>query len=103
MVEETKSSEGLWVAFHEGNGYELLRIKLDGDQAVATKLIGDPHVPSGQIAWTAAVRSGMGEGQLAQAGFGNPGWIPGALRITNSDRFTFALTGFPTLTFRRVD
>lgn len=103
VVEESKTIEGLWVAFYEGHGYELIRIALDGDQAVATKLIGDPNIPSGQITWEADVKTGVGQGQGVDPGFVNPRWYPGTLKITNPDRLTFTWTGIGTYVFRRVD
>lgn len=104
VVEESKTIEGLWVAFYEGNGYELIRITVDGDQAVATKLIGDTYIRSGEVTWEADVKTGLGQQQVAAGSdFQGREWVSGTLKITNSDRLTFTWTGVGTAVFRRVD
>ncbi|MBL9172466.1 MAG: DUF3506 domain-containing protein [Verrucomicrobiales bacterium] len=103
IVQETQSIEGLWVGSYGDHGPELIRIKLEGDLAIATKLIGDPNVPSGQVTWKADVKSGQGQGRGADTGFVNPRWYPGTLTITNPDRLTFTWTGLGATLFRRVD
>jgi len=106
VVEESKTIEGLWVAFYEGNGYELIRITLDGDQAVATKLIGDTYIRTGEVTWKADVKTGVGQLQFAAgSNFQGRDWLSGTLKITNPDRLTFTDTcgcGV-NLAFRRVD
>lgn len=104
VVQESKTIEGLWVARYDNAYDELVRIKLDGDQAVATKVIGDIIVPAGKVSWWASVTTGVTEVQGAHDGFTNPFLIPGTLRIINPDRLLLNVPSYDvTLTFRRVD
>lgn len=104
VVQETKSLDGLWVALHRG-GYELSRIKVDGDEVVATRVIGGLGIPSGEGTLKANVKSGVAQIQVAGPGFVDPEWLPARFRITNPDQLTVNDTcscGI-NLTFRRVD
>lgn len=104
VVQETKSIEGLWVALYDNTWYELVRVQLNGDQAVATKLIGDIIVPGGQITWKANVKTGVGQVQVAHDGFIDPSWIPATLRVVSPDRLTVTLPSYNlVVSFRRVD
>jgi hypothetical protein len=105
VVEESKTIEGLWVALY-GDGYELIRITLDGDQAVATKLIGNTYIRSGEVTWKANVKTGVGQIQIA-TGSDDQGraWEPQTLKIINPDRLSLTDTSCscPPQVFRRVD
>jgi hypothetical protein len=89
-----------------GDVYTLIQIKLDGDQAVATKLIGDSYIRSGEVTWKANVKTGVGQIQFA-TGSDNQGraWEPQTLKIINPDRLTLTDTSCscPPQVFRRVD
>lgn len=104
VVEESKTIEGLWTVFLDGVTWNLIQIRLEGDDVIATKVIGDDYVPSGKITWTASLSSGIGQIQSARSGFRDPSWHPAELAVINSDQL--ALTVFSLaepLEFRRVD
>lgn len=104
VAQEAKTIEGLWVSLYDNTWYELVRVKLTGDQAVATKLIGDIIVPGGQITWKANVKTGVGQVQVAHDGFVNPSWIPATLKIVSADRISVSIPSLNlVVSFKRVD
>jgi len=113
VVQETKSIEGLWVGLYDDSN-QMVRVKLDGDQAVATKWIGGSvpysgslNVPAGSVSWEADVNTGAGQMRAAAPGNVNAHWHPGTLEITSPDRLTFTETlesgEQNAVVFRRVD
>ena len=49
---------GDWIGNYTGHFEEYIRIEQQDSFAIATKVTGDDHVPSGQITWRAAVVTG---------------------------------------------
>jgi len=94
-VAEAKSIEGLWVGYYDNVRYELVRVTLNGDEAVATKVIGDNIniVPAGKISWEASVTSGVAQVQAAHDGFTSPYWI--RARLTERSTGCLVITGRP--------
>jgi len=114
IVEESKTIEGLWVGGYNPTGSQLVRIRLDGVNAVATKwsagsdaASGSHNVPAGQVTWKADVTTGVGLMRASGPGYVNAHWHPGKLAITNEDRLTFTETlengSRNSIVFRRVD
>lgn len=102
VVEEFKTLEGLWASSYVGT-WGLLRIKLEGDIAVATKVIGSAAVPAGKISWTASVTTGVGEIVRADPGYVNDYWTPAELEIATSDHLILTVSGSARISFDRVD
>lgn len=109
VAQEAKTIEGLWVARYVsdvsgGTLEELVRVKLTGDQVVATKLIGDNYVTAGNITWEASLTTGAAQAQFAHLGFVDPSWIPASLKINSPDRITITIPSENIVQpFRRVD
>jgi hypothetical protein len=102
VVQEAKTIEGLWVGTGAYPVAELVRVQSNGDQAVATKLIGDINVPAGRISRKANVQTGVGQVQGAHDGFVDPSWMPATLKINSPDRLTVS-GDWGSLSFRRVN
>ena len=74
-----------------------------GDDLEAVKITGDDHVPGGAITWRANLRTGRGEGQIAETEFRNPRFIPGKLTILNPERIVFTWDRLGSVDYRRDD
>jgi len=89
---------GQWVGNYGcGCGDEIVKIELNGDQMVCTKITGDNYVPAGQITWRCKMTSattGTGESQYAHGGFSNPYWSPGKLTVKDNDHINFGGTNY---------
>ena len=107
MAQETKTLDGLWVGYYDNCCYGLVRIKLNGNQAVATFLIGVYGALVGLTDWQADVTNGVGQGTVGELSGGsvvNPHFVSGQLRIITPDRMTFSKSGISSAnTYRRVD
>src|SRR5262245_10933316 len=78
---ETVNLSGEWLGYYTGHFDEVVRIQQKGDYVEAVKVTGDDYVPADEITWRANVRSGRGEGQIAEREFRNPRFVAGCLRI----------------------
>jgi len=81
---------GEWAGTYPCSGEETIRLVQSGDSVVATKVTGDNYIPAGEVTWRANLRTGVGEGRVAGAGFVNPTYTPGTLEILGRDRIRFA-------------
>lgn len=92
---------GEWLGFYTGHYDEVVRIQQNGDHVEAVKITGDDYVPAEEITWRADIRSGNGEGQIAEREFRNPRFVPGRLRIVGRDKIVFTWNGCGEVEFRR--
>jgi hypothetical protein len=98
VVQESKTLEGLWVGYYDNCCYALVRVRLNGDQAVATWEISPIPGYDGRVDWQADVPSGVGTGLTSE------GFVSGQLRILAPDRITFSKAGLGSANqYRRVD
>lgn len=95
---------GLWLGDYGVDGQERVRIQQEGALVFATKETGDARVPAGKPTFRARLdgREGEGQAHVAEAGYVNPIWVPGHLKVLSSDVIAFTLRDRPTLTFVRV-
>ncbi len=103
MVEAQNNYAGEWIGYYPGHYDEVVRIYQRGEQLEAVKITGDDHVPGGAITWRADLRSGRGEGQIAETEFRNPRFIPGKLTVVNEERIVFTWERLGSVEFRRDD
>jgi len=101
MVTEETNFSGEWIGYYPGHYDEVIRIQQRGEELEAVKITGDDHVPGGAITWRADLRTGRGEGQIAENEFRNPRFIPGRLTVVNSERLMFTWEKLGSVEFRR--
>lgn len=94
---------GEWLGYYTGHFDEVIRIRQTGERAEAVKVTGDEFVPANEITWRANVRTGRGEGQIAEREFRNARFVPGRLRVLSRDRIVFTWQGCGEVEFRRDD
>ncbi|MBV9656475.1 MAG: DUF3506 domain-containing protein [Verrucomicrobia bacterium] len=94
---------GEWIGHYTGHFDEVIVIEPHGDMVVARKVTGDDFVPAGEITWRADLRTGRGEGQIADREFRNPRFVPGRLEILGPERVVFHWEGVGAVEFRRDD
>ena len=92
---------GEWLGYYTGHYDEVVRITQDGDYVEAVKITGDDYVPADEVTWRANLRSGRGEGQIAEREFRNARFVPGLLAIINEDRLVFTWENCGEVEFRR--
>ena len=92
---------GEWLGFYTGHYDEVVRITQDGDYVEAVKITGDDYVPAEEITWRANVRTGRGEGQIAEREFRNARFVPGRLRVVGPDKLVFVWEHCGEVEFRR--
>src|SRR5687768_13156252 len=80
---------GEWLGFYTGHFDEVVKIRQDGEYVEAVKITGDEYVPADEVTFRANVRTGVGEGQIAEREFRNARFVPGRLMIINPERFIF--------------
>lgn len=102
-MDATLNLTGEWIGHYTGHFDEIVAVTHEGDLAVARKVSGDDHVPAGEITWRADVRTGIGEGQVAEREFRHPRFIPGRLEVLNAERIVFHWQGLGSVEFRRDD
>jgi len=73
---------GEWIGHYRGHFDQVIKITQLGEEIVAVKITGDEHVPGGSVTFRANVRTGAGEGQVAEKEYRNACFVPGRLEIT---------------------
>ena len=81
--------EGEWIGHYPGHFDEVIKITRQDHHLQAVKITGDEYVPAGAITWRADLRTLRGEGQIAEAEYHNPRFVPGELIIVNQERIIF--------------
>ena len=94
---------GEWLGYYTGHFDEVVRIAQNGDYVEAIKVTGDDYVPADEITWRANLRTGRGEGQIAEREFRNARFVPGRLQIVNSNKLIFTWENCGEVEFRRDD
>ena len=94
---------GEWLGYYTGHFDEVVRIVQKGDIVEAIKITGDDYVPADEVTFRANVRTGQGEGQIAEREFRNPRFVSGTLRIINCDKIVFKWDQCGEVEFRRDD
>ena len=92
---------GEWLGFYTGHYDEVVRIEQKGDYVEAVKITGDDYVPAEEITWRANVRTGRGEGQIAEKEFRNARFVPGRLKVVDQNKLVFTWEGCGEVEFRR--
>ena len=95
--------EGEWVGHYTGHFDEFIRIVQNGSAVEAWKITGDDYVPAGALTWRADLRTGQGEGQIAEREFRNPRFVPGKLTVLAPERIIFEWQGCGAVEYRRDD
>ena len=94
---------GEWVGYYTGHFDEFVRISQNGEQVEAIKITGDDYVPAGEVTFRADLRTGEGEGQIAEYGFRNPRFVSGRLTIISPEKIVFHWDDCGTVEYRRDD
>ncbi len=94
---------GEWIGHYTGHFDEVVRLTQDRSRVEARKVTGDDHVPAGEITWRADLRTGRGEGQIAEREFRHPRFVPGRLEVLGPDRLVFHWDGIGAVEYRRDD
>jgi Cyclin D1 binding domain len=94
---------GEWLGYYTGHFDEVVKIKQDGDYVEAVKVTGDDYVPADEITWRANIRTGKGEGQIAEREFRNSRFVPGRLQIISPNKLVFTWENCGEVEFRRDD
>jgi hypothetical protein len=92
---------GEWLGYYTGHFDEVVRITQNGDYVEAVKITGDDYVPADEITWRANIRTGRGEGQIAEREFRNARFVPGRLQVVSSDKLIFTWEKCGEVEFRR--
>jgi hypothetical protein len=95
--------DGEWVGHYTGHFDEFIRIVQHGSVLEAWKITGDDYVPAGALTWRADLRTGHGEGQIAEQEFRNPRFVPGKLTVLDPDRIVFEWQNCGSVEYRRDD
>lgn len=94
---------GEWIGFYRGHYDQVIKITQLGEEVVAVKITGDDHVPGGCVTFRANVKTGVGEGQVAEKEYRNPCFVPGKLEIVSSERIVFTWENCGKVEFRKDD
>lgn len=94
---------GEWIGFYRGHYDQVIKITQLGDEVVAVKITGDEHVPGGAVTFRANVKTGVGEGQVAEKEYRNPCFVPGKLEVVNAERIVFTWENCGKVEFRKDD
>src|SRR2546422_7961138 len=82
---------GEWIGYYAGHFDEVIQITQTGDELEAVKITGDDHVPAGAGTWRANLKTGQGEGQIAEKEIRNPRVVPRQLIIVDAEPIIFRL------------
>ncbi len=99
----TVSLAGEWIGHYSGHFDQVVRITQTGDEIEAVKITGDEHVPGGMVTFRANIRTGIGEGQVAEKEYRNACYVPGKLEITSPERIAFTWQNCGRVEFRKDD
>src|SRR5215207_7133849 len=94
---------GEWIGHYRGHYDQVIKITQLGEEVVAIKITGDEHVPGGAVTFRANVKSGVGEGQVAEKEYRNPCFVPGKLEVLNAERIVFTWENCGKVEFRKDD
>ena len=94
---------GEWIGRYRGHVEQVVRIAQRGEEIEVVKITGDDHVPGGEMTFRANLRTGAGEGQVAEKEFRNPSFVPGRLAILSPERLCFTWEGCGSVEFRKDD
>jgi len=94
---------GEWIGHYRGHFDQVIKITQFGEEIVAVKITGDDHVPGGAVTFRANVRTGAGEGQVAEKEYRNACFVPGKLEIAAPDRIAFTWENCGRVEFRKDD
>ena len=94
---------GEWIGHYRGHYDQVVKITQLGEEVVAVKITGDDHVPGGAVTFRANVKSGVGEGQVAEKEYRNACFVPGKLEIINAERIVFTWENCGKVEFRKDD
>ncbi len=92
---------GEWLGHYTGHFDEVVRLVQRGDYVEAIKITGDDFVPADEITWRANLKSGRGEGQIAEREFRNARFVPGRIKVESPDKVVFTWEGCGEVEFRR--
>ena len=99
----TLDLSGEWIGNYRGHFEQVVRITHRGDEIEAVKVTGDDHVPGGEMTFRANIRTGLGEGQVAEKEFRNASFVPGRLAVLTPERLCFTWEGCGSVEFRKDD
>jgi len=94
---------GEWIGHYRGHFDQVIKITQIGEEIVAVKITGDDHVPGGAVTFRANVKTGVGEGQVAEKEYRNACFVPGKLEITGPERIAFTWENCGRVEFRKDD
>ncbi len=94
---------GEWIGHYRGHFDQVIKITQIGEELVAVKITGDDHVPGGAVTFRANVKTGAGEGQVAEKEYRNACFVPGKLEIASAERIVFTWENCGRVEFRKDD
>ena len=92
---------GEWIGHYRGHFDQVVRVTQRGEEIEVVKITGDDHVPGGEVTFRANLRTGTGEGQVAEREFRNPSFVPGRLAILSPERLCFTWECCGSVEFRK--
>jgi hypothetical protein len=102
-TDQTINLSGEWIGHYRGHYDQVVRITQQGEEVVAIKITGDEHVPGGAVTFRANIKTGVGEGQVAEKEFRNACFVPGKLEVVNAERIVFIWENCGKVEFRKDD